>query len=83
MKFNVEKLPQAEVEIKALELSQQELLRNDYSKIETQRYLSESVLHEQIRYLEFQSLCINHLAVSAELLLNFLFQLLLVVIFLR
>ncbi len=36
MKFTVEKLPQAEVEIKALELSQQELLRNDYSKIETQ-----------------------------------------------
>ena len=36
MKFTVEKLPQAEVEIKALELSQQEMLRNDYSKIETQ-----------------------------------------------
>lgn len=36
MKFKVEKLPQAEVEIESLEESQQELLRNEYSKIETQ-----------------------------------------------
>lgn len=36
MKFKVEKLPQAEVEIESLEQSQQELLRNEYSKIETQ-----------------------------------------------
>ena len=35
MKFKVEKLPQAEVEIESLEESQQELLRNEYSKIET------------------------------------------------
>ena len=36
MKFTVEKLPQAEAEIEALEKSQQDLLRNEYSKIETQ-----------------------------------------------
>ena len=36
MKFIVEKLPQAEAEIASLELSQQDLLRNEYSKIETQ-----------------------------------------------
>ena len=36
MKFMVEKLPQAEAEIEALEKSQQDLLRNEYSKIETQ-----------------------------------------------
>jgi len=36
MKFTVEKLPQAEVEISSLEQSQQDLLRNEYSKIETQ-----------------------------------------------
>ncbi len=35
MKFTVEKLPQAELEIKSLEQSQQDLLRNDYSRIET------------------------------------------------
>ena len=36
MKFTVEKLPQAEAEIESLEQSQQELLRNEYTKIETQ-----------------------------------------------
>ena len=36
MKFRVEKLPQAEAEIKNLEISQQELLRGEYSMIETQ-----------------------------------------------
>lgn len=36
MKFTVEKLPQAEAEIEALEKSQQDLLRDEYSKIETQ-----------------------------------------------
>lgn len=36
MKLTVEKLPQAETEIEALEKSQQDLLRNEYSKIETQ-----------------------------------------------
>jgi phage-related protein len=36
MKFTVEKLPQAKAEIESLEQSQQELLRNEYSKIETQ-----------------------------------------------
>lgn len=36
MKFTVEKLPQAEAEIETLEKSQQDLLRNEYSKIETQ-----------------------------------------------
>lgn len=36
MKFTVEKLSQAETEIEALEKSQQDLLRNEYSKIETQ-----------------------------------------------
>ena len=37
MKFTVEKLPQAEAEIKALEESQQKLLSDEYTKIETQR----------------------------------------------
>lgn len=36
MKFKVEKLPQAEAEIKDLEESQQKLLGDEYSKIETQ-----------------------------------------------
>ncbi len=36
MKFKVEKLPQAEAEIKDLEESQQKLLSDEYSKIETQ-----------------------------------------------
>jgi len=36
MKFKVEKLPQAEAEIKDLEESQQKLLREEYTKIETQ-----------------------------------------------
>ena len=36
MKFKVEKLPQAEAEIKDLEESQQKLLSDVYSKIETQ-----------------------------------------------
>lgn len=36
MKFKVEKLPQAEAEIKNLEVSQQELLQGEYLKIETQ-----------------------------------------------
>ncbi len=36
MKFKVEKLPQAEAEIKSLEESQQKLLCDEYIKIETQ-----------------------------------------------
>ena len=36
MKFTVEKLPQAEAEIKDLEESQQKLLSDEYTKIETQ-----------------------------------------------
>lgn len=36
MKFKVEKLPQAEAEVKDLEESQQKLLGDEYSKIETQ-----------------------------------------------
>ena len=36
MTFKVEKLPQAEAEIKSLEDSQQKLLSGEYSKIETQ-----------------------------------------------
>lgn len=36
MKFKVEKLPQAETEIKNLEESQQKLLSDEYAKIETQ-----------------------------------------------
>ncbi|MCI5607813.1 MAG: hypothetical protein MR420_10250 [Spirochaetia bacterium] len=36
MKFKVEKLPQAEAEIKNLEESQQKLLSDEYAKIETQ-----------------------------------------------
>ena len=36
MKFKVEKLPQAEAEIKDLEESQQKLLSDEYTKIETQ-----------------------------------------------
>ena len=36
MKFKVEKLPHAEAEIKDLEESQQKLLSDEYSKIETQ-----------------------------------------------
>ena len=36
MKFKVEKLPQAEAEIKDLEESQQKLLSEEYTKIETQ-----------------------------------------------
>ena len=36
MKFKVEKLSQAEAEIKDLEESQQKLLSDEYSKIETQ-----------------------------------------------
>ncbi len=36
MKFTVEKLPQAELEIKSLEESQQKLLGDEYTKIETQ-----------------------------------------------
>ena len=36
MKFKVEKLPQAEAEIKSLEESQQKLLGDEYTKIETQ-----------------------------------------------
>ena len=36
MKFTVEKLPQAEAEIKDLEESQQKLLSEEYTKIETQ-----------------------------------------------
>ena len=36
MRFKVEKLPQAEAEIKDLEESQQKLLRDEYTKIETQ-----------------------------------------------
>ena len=36
MKFKVERLPQAEAEIKDLEESQQKLLSDEYSKIETQ-----------------------------------------------
>lgn len=36
MKFKVEKLPQAEAEIKNLEESQQKLLSEEYAKIETQ-----------------------------------------------
>ena len=36
MKFKVEKLSQAEAEIKALEESQQKLLSDEYSKIENQ-----------------------------------------------
>ena len=36
MKFTVEKLPQAEAEIKDLEESQQKLLGGEYTKIETQ-----------------------------------------------
>ena len=36
MKFKVEKLPQAEAEIKDLEESQQKLLSEEYTKIENQ-----------------------------------------------
>lgn len=36
MKFTVEKLSQAEAEIKSLEESQQKLLGDEYTKIETQ-----------------------------------------------
>ena len=36
MKFTVEKLPQAEAEIKSLDESQQKLLGDEYAKIETQ-----------------------------------------------
>ena len=36
MKFKVEKLPQAESEISALEQSQRDMLSDEYSKIETQ-----------------------------------------------
>ena len=36
MRFTVEKLPQAEAEIKSLEESQQKLLSDEYTKIETQ-----------------------------------------------
>ena len=36
MKFTVEKLPQAQAEISSLEQAQQDLLNNEYSKIETQ-----------------------------------------------
>lgn len=36
MKFKVEKLPQAEAEIKDLEESQQKQLSDEYTKIETQ-----------------------------------------------
>lgn len=36
MRFTVEKLPQAEAEIKSLEESQQKLLSEEYTKIETQ-----------------------------------------------
>ena len=36
MKFKVEKLPQAEAEIKDLEESQKKLLSEEYTKIETQ-----------------------------------------------
>ena len=36
MKFTVEKLPQAEAEIKDLEESQQKLLSDEYTMIETQ-----------------------------------------------
>ena len=36
MKFKVEKLPQAEAEIKSLEESQQKLLADEYAKIEAQ-----------------------------------------------
>ena len=36
MKFKVEKLPQAEAEIKDLEESQQKLLSDEYTKSETQ-----------------------------------------------
>ena len=36
LKFKVEKLPQAEAEIKDLEESQQKLLSDEYTKIETQ-----------------------------------------------
>jgi len=36
MSFTIEKLPQAEAEIKSLEESQQKLLSDEYTTIETQ-----------------------------------------------
>ena len=61
MKFTVEKLPQAEAEIESLEQSQQELLRNEYTKIETQgiefvrvKYLQKDIF--EIKSNELRSL---------------------------
>ena len=54
MKFKVERLPLAEAEIKDLEESQQKLLSDEYSKIETQGI--EFVRVKQIKSNELRSL---------------------------
>ncbi len=55
MKFSVEKLPQAESEIDALELSQQELLKTEYSKIENGGIEFVRVKHLQNDIFEIKS----------------------------
>ena len=55
MKFSVEKLPQAESEIDALELSQQELLKTEYSKIENDGIEFVRVKHLQNDIFEIKS----------------------------
>ena len=59
MKFKVEKLPQAEAEIKSLEESQQKLLRDEYTKIETQgiEFVRVKPLQKDIFEIKSNELC--------------------------